>query len=67
MSKVNPINMSYLQSRKIMMNAVASMTRTPKLEIPKIEPENISKFDFSTEARGYFMHNGKRINIIFPR
>ena len=68
MPKTNSIKMCHPgQSGMIVMKALKAMHETPQCVVPSIEPEVRSTFDLSTEELGFFMHNGKKVDIIFPR
>ncbi|MCM1004331.1 MAG: hypothetical protein NC408_08330 [Candidatus Gastranaerophilales bacterium] len=51
----------------IVMKALEKMNKPTKITAPDVEPITRSVFDFSTEELGFYKHNGKIINIIFPR
>ena len=62
MSKIkllNPVNVA-----KTTANAVKK-PHFPKTE--KVLSTKVAELDFSTEEYGFFMYNGKIVNIIYPR
>ena len=68
MSKYNSINMCHPgKSAMVLMKSLKSMHENPQLAISTIEQDVRSVLDLSTEELGFFMHNGKKVDIIFPR